>query len=113
MPFDAVVSNPPYVPDGDAPSLHPQVREFEPSLALFAGSDGLEIYERLIPQALALLKPRGLLVLEIGYGQHDAIASLLAAWDDVEFLPDLQGIPRVAIARRPVTILQACVPVVA
>jgi release factor glutamine methyltransferase len=98
-PFDAIVSNPPYIPTSDAPTLHPQVREHEPAQALFAGPTGLEVYQRLIPQAHALLKPGGLLGLEIGYGQRDAIAALLGAWREVEFLPDLLGIPRVALAR--------------
>jgi release factor glutamine methyltransferase len=99
--YHAIVSNPPYVPQSDAATLHPQVRDFEPPLALFAGEGGLEIYRRLIPQAFALLKPNGLLVLEIGHGQRDAVAALLAGWHEVEFLPDLQQIPRVALARRP------------
>jgi release factor glutamine methyltransferase len=99
-PFDAIVSNPPYVPASDAVTLHPQVREHEPAQALFAGPTGLEIYRRLIPQAHASLKPDGLLALEIGHGQRDAIAALLGAWHEVEFLPDLQGIPRIALARR-------------
>jgi release factor glutamine methyltransferase len=99
-PFDAIVSNPPYIPTSDAPTLHQQVREFEPSQALFAGPDGLDIYTRLIPQAFAAIKPNGLLAMEIGFGQCDAIATLLANWNEVAFLPDLQQIPRVAIARR-------------
>jgi release factor glutamine methyltransferase len=97
--FDAIVSNPPYIPTSDAPTLHPQVRDHEPAQALFAGPDGLEIYRRLIPQARALLNPGGLLALEIGHGQQPAIAALLEDWQAVEFLPDLQGIPRVALAR--------------
>jgi release factor glutamine methyltransferase len=100
-PFDAIVSNPPYIPVSDGPTLHPQVRDHEPAQALFAGPDGLDIYRRLIPQAFALLKPGGLLALEIGHGQRDAIADLLAEWRDVEFLDDLQQIPRVALARTP------------
>ena len=97
--FDAIVSNPPYVPIADASSLHPQVREHEPSTALFAGTDGLDIYRRLIPQAREALLPGGLLALEIGHGQRDSLAALLSAWSDVSFLDDLQGIPRVALAR--------------
>ncbi len=99
-PFDAIVSNPPYIPVGDLPTLHPQVREHEPAQALFAGATGLEVYEWLIPQASLLLKPNGLLALEIGFGQRDAIAALLAEWRDGEFIADLQQIPRVAIAYR-------------
>ncbi len=98
--FDAIVSNPPYIPQSDAPSLHPQVRDHEPPQALFAGPDGLALYQRLIPQALTHLEPNGLLALEIGHGQRDAIAQLLNNWHAVEFLNDLQGIPRVALARR-------------
>jgi len=98
--FDAVVSNPPYVPEADRDSLDRQVREFEPPLALFAGDSGLEVYKRLIPQAFAVLKPGALLAMEIGFGQQDALAELLAEWDGVEFLDDLRGIPRVALARR-------------
>jgi len=96
--FDAIVSNPPYVPTSDAPTLHPQVRDHEPAQALFSGPTGLEVYERLIPQAHALLKTGGLLALEMGHGQRDAIAELLAGWHDVDFIDDLQGIPRVALA---------------
>jgi release factor glutamine methyltransferase len=98
--FDAIVSNPPYVPSTDAASLHPQVREFEPASALYAGPDGLEIYRRLIPEAAAALKPGGLLALEIGYGQREPLATLLRGWHEVRFVDDLQGIARVALARR-------------
>jgi release factor glutamine methyltransferase len=96
--FDVIVSNPPYVPN-DEP-LEPQVRDYEPHAALFAGPTGLEVYRRLIPQAHAALAPGGWLLMEIGHGQRDALANLLAGWDRVEFRPDLQGIPRVAIAQR-------------
>ena len=101
-PFDAIVSNPPYIPNVEAATLHPQVREHEPAQALFGGPTGLECYERLIPQALAVLKPDGLLALEIGHGQQRAIAEILAGWSGVEFLLDLQQIPRVALAHRSV-----------
>jgi release factor glutamine methyltransferase len=99
--FDAIVSNPPYVPAADRASLHPQVRGFEPASALFAGPDGLEVYRRLIPQARAALSPGGLLALEIGHGQRDAVAALLAGWNAVRFVDDLQQIPRVALACKP------------
>ena len=98
--FDAIVSNPPYVPTSDRADLHPQVREHEPAAALFAGPEGLDIYRRLIPEAHALLKHQGLLALEIGQGQHPSLTALLANWHDLTFLNDLQQIPRVALARR-------------
>jgi release factor glutamine methyltransferase len=101
--FDFVVSNPPYVPTADRASLSVEVRDFEPALALFAGADGLEVYRSLIPAAFDALNPGGFVLLEIGYGQSTAIAELLArsGFGQVEFIPDLQGIPRVACARRP------------
>jgi release factor glutamine methyltransferase len=101
--FEIVVSNPPYVPHGDRADLAVEVREFEPPLALFAGDDGLEAYRRLIPAAFSLLVPGGHLALEAGFGQQQAITALLvnACYHRIEFLPDLQGIPRVACAQRP------------
>jgi release factor glutamine methyltransferase len=98
--YDAIVSNPPYIPDTDRPQLHPEVREHEPATALFAGPEGLDIYCRLIPQAYAALKPNGLLALEIGHGQRESLTSLLANWQDVVFVDDLQRIPRVALATK-------------
>lgn len=97
--FDAIVSNPPYIPEGERAELHPQVRDFEPAQALFAGDLGLDIYRRMIPQARTALKSGGLLALEIGHGQRDALAALLQGWRDVTFVDDLQRIPRVALAR--------------
>jgi release factor glutamine methyltransferase len=98
--FDAIVGNPPYIPESDRASLHPQVRDYEPATALFAGPEGLNIYRRLIPQAHSALKPNGLLALEIGHGQREAIATLLQTWHEVSFVEDLQQIPRVALARK-------------
>jgi len=97
--FDVVVSNPPYVADGEV--LEPQVAHYEPHSALYAGPTGLEVYERLIPQASAVLKPQGWLMMEIGYGQQAALQALLAGWSEVSFVPDLQGIPRVVQAQKP------------
>jgi release factor glutamine methyltransferase len=99
--WDAIVANPPYVPTADRDALHPQVRDHEPTAALFAGHDGLDIYRRLIPQARAALRSNGLLALEIGHNQREAIASLLSDWGQLRFLDDLQQIPRVALARKP------------
>jgi release factor glutamine methyltransferase len=100
--FEIVVSNPPYVPEGDRPALAVEVREHEPALALFAGGDGLDVYRRLIPVVWTALVPGGFVALEIGYGQEAAIRALLAeaGFEQIEFTPDLQGIPRVASAQR-------------
>lgn len=101
--FHLVVSNPPYVAEGDSSILSVEVRDFEPHTALFAGSEGLAVYRRLIPDALAALVPGGYIVLEIGHGQKDAIGALLetAGFNSIEFTADLQGIPRVAVGQRP------------
>jgi release factor glutamine methyltransferase len=101
--FDIIVSNPPYVPESDRATLDVEVRDHEPAQALFAGADGLAIYRRLIPAAFSALVPGGYVLLEIGYGQQDAMQSLLEkeGFAGIEFFGDLQGIPRVAVARRP------------
>jgi release factor glutamine methyltransferase len=100
--FDVVVSNPPYVPESDRESLAVEVREHEPALALFAGEDGLSVYRRLIPEAHEALVSGGFIVVEIGYGQCEAVERLLAEskFGEIEFTADLQGIKRVAAARR-------------
>ena len=94
--FDLVVSNPPYIAEAEV--LEPQVSNYEPHSALYAGPTGLEVYERLIPQARKVLKPRGRLLLEIGYGQQPAVEALLGGWGSVKVIHDLQGIPRVVQA---------------
>ena len=99
--FDCIVANPPYVATDEV--LEPQVRDYEPVTALYAGEDGLALYRRLIPQAFEHLEPGGHLLLEIGHGQRDAVAGLLRAgsFEGIRFIDDLQGIPRVTSARKP------------
>jgi release factor glutamine methyltransferase len=101
--FDIVASNPPYVPNEDRASLAVEVRDHEPAAALFAGAEGLDVIRRLAPEAFAALSPGGFLVMEFGYGQWPAVSALLAdsGFEQIEFVPDLQGIPRVACAWRP------------
>lgn len=101
-PFDLVVSNPPYVRDGDAPLLQPEVREYEPSSALFGGSDGLRDVRRVVEDAADRLAPGGALVMEIGAGQAADVRSICArARLQVDRIrPDLQGIARVVVATR-------------
>lgn len=100
--FDFVVSNPPYVGESEADQVQLEVRKFEPRNAVFAGTTGTEVISRLIPQAHAALQPGGWLVLEISGTIADEVKRLLREWDNVNILPDLQGIPRVVRARRPV-----------
>ena len=77
-PFDAILANPPYVVDRARPALQPEVRDFEPAVALFGGSDGLELITRLVAEAPRKLRPGGYLVFEFGLGQDVEIEELLA-----------------------------------
>jgi release factor glutamine methyltransferase len=98
--FDMVVSNPPYVPETDRPTLQREVRDYEPALALFAGSDGLAVYSRLIPEAARLLKPGGRLILELGHGALEPVQQMLDQhWREIEVIPDLAQVPRVLSAK--------------
>jgi release factor glutamine methyltransferase len=101
-PIDLIVSNPPYVPARDRDSLPPDVRDFEPAAALFGGDDGLEVIRALLPVAARALAPDGTLLMEIGAGQAERIEELVRAapLEFVRFQADLQGIPRVLVARR-------------
>jgi release factor glutamine methyltransferase len=99
--FDFVLSNPPYVAKDELDHVQREVREFEPRLAWGGLERGDEIYRRLFPQALQVLKPGGYVVVEIGYNMRDAVLSLLGnPWTEVEVSPDLRGIPRVVSARK-------------
>lgn len=98
--FDFVVSNPPYVGESEEDEVQLEVRKFEPRNAVFAGATGLEVIERLIPQAHTALKPGGWLIMEISGTIAEKVRSLLKSWNEVEVKPDLQSIPRVALARK-------------
>jgi release factor glutamine methyltransferase len=98
---DIVVSNPPYVALADRESLQREVRDWEPSLALFGGLSGMCVYQRLIPEAWRVLKPGGILALEIGAGQSEAISALVSGWRNLQLFPDLAGIPRVLLCEKP------------
>ncbi len=97
--FDFVVSNPPYVGESEADQVQLEVRKYEPRNAVFAGTTGLEVIERLIPQARESLKAGGWLVMEISGTIAERVFGLLAGWNEVNVTKDLQGIPRVASAR--------------
>jgi release factor glutamine methyltransferase len=98
--LDFVVSNPPYVGESEEDSVQLEVRKFEPRNAVFAGPTGLEVIERLIPQANTTLVPGGWLLFEISGTIADRVRALLAGWDEVAIRNDLQGIARVALARK-------------
>ena len=97
--FDLIVSNPPYVPYGEYEQLAVEVRVHEPRLALTPGPRGTEIIERILDESHARLAPHGSIILEVGYGQEEAIRTLAASkrYSVDAFLPDLAGIPRVVV----------------
>jgi len=99
--FDLIVSNPPYVPDGDIAGLQAEVRNFEPQAALAGGPDGLSIIRRIVQAAPRFLTGRGYLLLEIGFDQSPKVIRLFdtSIWQPPELFPDLQGIPRLVVAR--------------
>ena len=101
--FNAVLSNPPYIPTGDIAALDPTVADFEPLLALDGGADGLDFYRILAARVPALLRPGGLLALEVGIGQDADVASLLraAGFEQVSVIQDYAGIGRVVRGLRP------------
>ncbi len=99
--FDFVVSNPPYVGESEEDEVQLEVRKFEPRNAVFAGPTGLEVIERLIPQAHATLRPGGWLVIEISGSIVDGVKRLFSGWQEVQITNDLRGIPRVAFAQKP------------
>jgi len=98
--FDFVVSNPPYVAADELDRVQREVRQFEPRIAWGGLERGHEIYRRLIPQARAVLRPGGWLIVEIGYNMGETVPALLCGgWTQIEVRPDLAGIPRVVVAR--------------
>jgi release factor glutamine methyltransferase len=102
-PFELIIANPPYIPTAMIPKLQPGVRDYEPHVALDGGSDGLRVVSRLIEQSVALLKPDGHLILEIGTAQEEPVRALIAAQSTLRLAPtvyDLQKHPRVIRAVR-------------
>ena len=97
--FDFVVSNPPYVGESEEDSVQLEVKKFEPRGAVFAGPTGLEVIERLIPQAREVLKPGGWLVMEISGTIAERVVAFLSGWNDVQIAKDLQRIARVVSAQ--------------
>ena len=95
--FDCIVSNPPYIPDGDIAGLDPSVRDYEPHLALKGGADGLDFYRAICENWRGALRTGGRLYFEVGIGQADDVLRIMRAvgFGDIEVIPDLNGIPRV------------------
>ena len=100
--FDILVSNPPYIPSGDIPELMPEVKDFEPMLALDGSEDGLAFYRRISKRSKNHLKQGGLIFYEIGHNQGEAVKRILETegFTDVTIKKDLSGLDRVVSARR-------------
>jgi release factor glutamine methyltransferase len=95
--FDFLVSNPPYISGAEMNVLDPEVKDFEPHLALYGGEDGLYFYRKLASDAGKVLKKNGRLYCEIGYNQQDPVMKVFrdAGWEDLDITKDLSGHPRV------------------
>jgi len=100
-PVDVIVSNPPYIADGEMAKLPKEVRDFEPVRALAAGEDGLKVIRRLVMDAKRILSPSGFMALEIGAGQRAAVEDFMRqqGYEILEVAKDLQGHERVIVAR--------------
>jgi len=101
--FELIITNPPYIPQDYFPSLPPEVRDFEPRVALDGGRDGLTFFRRVLPRVGEYLSPEGWVLAEIGAGQDQKVREIAAAnpdLDSCDFLPDLAGIKRVFKARK-------------
>lgn len=101
--FDAICSNPPYIPDHEWESIVPNVKDHEPASALRGGTDGMDFIRSLIAGAGALLKPGGRLYLEIATCNRDAVIKLAQQagnYEDIEVIRDHEGLDRVLSARR-------------
>ncbi|ABF43471.1 [protein release factor]-glutamine N5-methyltransferase [Candidatus Koribacter versatilis Ellin345] len=99
--FDMIVSNPPYVGECEADKVQRQVKDFEPHCAVFGGERGMDIIKRLAPQVWEHLKPGGWFLMEIGYSIADPVHEIMRDWTNFKVVPDLRGIPRVVVGRKP------------
>ncbi len=100
--IDIMLSNPPYVSKKNMEKLQPEIKEYEPPLALYGGKDGLDSYRTIIPQSLPYVKKEGYLILEIGYGQAEGVKEPFAkhpSYGEIEIIKDLSGIERVVKAK--------------
>jgi release factor glutamine methyltransferase len=101
--FDLIVSNPPYIPTAEIETLQPEVRDWEPRLALDGGADGLDWYRRIATEAKAFLARTGSVMVEFGDGQSEAIRNLFESekWVVEAVIQDYTRRPRIITARRP------------
>ena len=99
LSFDCIVSNPPYIPSAECRLLQPEVLR-EPASALDGGADGMDFYRRIVAEVPAVLRPGGLLLMELGYGEAEKVSALLvsAGFSVTEIRKDFSGIPRMILS---------------
>jgi len=109
--FDLIVSNPPYIRSADIDMLPPEVRNYDPRVALDGGADGLNAYRTILPSSAALLAPEGWLLAELGAGQEEEalVIAARAGFRDCAVRRDLAGVARVLVARSPRAVRGSCV----
>lgn len=96
--FDIIISNPPYIPIEVIETLDKQVKDFEPTIALGGGEDGLDFYRRITEQSGSFLKPKGLLVFEVGFDQAQKVMKIMeSSFENIKVQKDLAGIERVVM----------------
>jgi release factor glutamine methyltransferase len=103
MKFDLIISNPPYIPSSDIAKLEPEIREFEPMLALDGGKDGLNSIRFILKKAHCCLAPGGVILLEIGFDQKDRLINIVnkySQYPSIKFIKDLSGHNRVALIKK-------------
>ncbi len=101
--FDLIVSNPPYIPSGDIQYLQPEIREFEPLLALDGGRDGLDCFRSILSEAHHYLVPGGIILFEMGFDQKNGIRGVFERYPQygsIDFIRDLAGHDRVALIKK-------------
>lgn len=106
--YDLIVSNPPYVKNVDIPHIQPEVRDYEPRMALDGGPEGLDFYKRIISGASDHLIPCGWLLMEVGEGQAEAVAGMiksLGVFEPASTVKDLAGIERVVKTRKVLSVV--------
>ena len=101
--YDLIVSNPPYIKNIDIPNIQPEVRDYEPRMAVDGGTEGLGFYKRIVADAPNHLSPHGWLMVEVGEGQADAVSKMMTdtgAFESISTVKDLAGIERVVRAHK-------------
>jgi release factor glutamine methyltransferase len=101
--FDIIVSNPPYIAEAERPMLAPEVLDWEPAAALFAPDNGLRVLRAIVLEAPVHLEPGGLVAVEVGLGQAQAVAQMArehGGYHDVRVAKDLNGRDRIVLAER-------------